>query len=80
MSLGSIDREVRPNTLIVILSPFVKMLLVALLDEMVIVLSSGMASSAQDNNYNVNYKIRTIVITFMELSHNNHSLSTPILM
>ena len=80
MSLGSIDREVCPNTLRVILSPFVKMFSIALLDEMVIVLSSGMASSAQDNNYTVNYKIRTIVITFMELSQNNHSLSTPILM
>ena len=80
MSLGSIDREVFPNTLRVILSPFVKMFSIALLDEMVIVLDSGMASSAQDNNYNVNYMIRTIVITFMELSQNNHSLSTPILM
>ena len=51
ISLGSIDREVCPNTLRVIVSPLVK---TALLDEMVIVLDSGMTFSAQDYNYTVN--------------------------
>ena len=49
ISLGSIDREVSPDTLRVIVSPLMKTLSAPSLDKMVIVLvESGMISSAQD--------------------------------
>ena len=59
ISLDSIDREVCPNTLRVIVSPFVKTFSIALLDKMVIVLDIGMTSSAQDYNNNNYCQIAT---------------------